>query len=944
MKKIITILSILTLFIISLNAKDFYRIPNNNLKTVKGKVLVRLKNINNYSSFIQKLNKFNAKITKQLLDYNISFTYKKEQKKPITLGTNQNLDKIIKAEEPLLRTYYVSYPTDESPQQFCKKLIENFEEVEIAEPIYLNNIQEYFPDDPLSPQQSLLLNCLVIDAWNIEDGDTNVIIGISDVGVDQNHEDLKNSIAINWNDPVNGIDDDENGYIDDFRGYDFAHENSSYDNTYSSHDHGTNVAGIANATVNNGLGIAGVANKCRFFPIKISVDSELIYSYESIIYAAVRGFKVLNCSWGIEKPYSEIDQSIINYAVSRDVAIVASAGNTPGSTLKNYPSAYDGVFAVGEVDQLDNFSGNNIGEYLDILAPGQGNWYPLNKQGYSNSGSGSSYSAPVVSGVVALVRSKYPTISALQALELVRITAKNVNNKPNNSYWKLLLPGRVDAYQALKTFPFEMPSIRPIKSYFKDLNGNINDRFAVGDTVILDIDAFNYLGDADSLTFKLTTTWDNLNSILVIDSVLILKNISEVSALKINSFKFKIVNENENKMFFRVDIYGNNDYHDFFLIEFVPSPLITTFSNDVIKFSASDIGTIGFGGNENNKQGLGFEYKNFGNQLWKSCFMAIDGNNRFVNSLLWDVSPGNANDFTAEKKLVPPDKNISIFNDYNAISTLKLGIQVKHEFIVPQGNHSIAKLNIEIKNISNASLNDFAAGYYFDWDVKNSDSNVTELVPEAIPSHLLSYPAAVELVKYPNNNFPVFACAVISYDNEGQAQAAGLNNQIHQIYDEDVMFNSLRSGTSFQDFGVFDASCVVGMNYHGNFSPDDIKKFSICFGAADDKEDFINKIKLALDTTYTNVKDFNNNSFLVNIYPNPAVEYANIELQSSKTGLVNMQIIDELGKIITTYNTKLNSIGKINWYLDLANYPSGIYTILAKINSDIFIKKLIIIK
>lgn len=924
-------------------AKDYYPNDFKNLKVLNNKVIVRLKPNTNFSSFYSKLKSFDAVLQKQLLDFKSSYTYKIHNKQEITLRPNEDLNKILKTEEPLLRTYYIIYNSGESPHQFCNKLIKNFEEVEIAEPIYIDKPLQYFPDDPLAPQQILLTKCQIIDAWSLDSGDTNVIIGISDVGVDQNHEDLQYSIAINWSDPLNNIDDDGNGYIDDFKGYDFANENSSYDNTYSSHDHGTNVSGIAAATVNNGVGIAGVANKCKIFPIKTSVNNELIFSYESIIYAAIRGFKVLNCSWGIEKPYSEIDQSIINYAIARDVAIVASGGNTTGSFQKNYPSAYHGVLAVGEVDQMDNFSGNNLGEYIDILAPGKGNWYPLNISGYSNSGSGSSYAAPVVAGVVALVRSKYPQLNALQALELVRLTADDVSKITYNYYWKDLLPGRVNAYKALNTDPFSMPSIRPEKSYFKDLYGNIIDRFAVGDTVILDIDAFNYLGEADNLTFKLSAIKDDYKSIRVLDSIINIGNIEENSEIKIGSFKFTINSENESKMFFRIDIYGDNNYHDFFLIEFIPTPLTATFSNEVIKFSASDAGTIGFGGNENNRQGIGFEYKHIGNQLWKSCFFAFVGNNKYVSSLYWDIMPGNNNDFIPEKKLVPPERNICIFNDNNAISSLKLGIQVKQEFIIPKGQHSIAKVNIEIKNTNHTQLDNFAAGYYFDWDVNNSDSNKVELLPEAIPNHLLSYPAAVEIIQYTDKQFPIFGCGVISYENQGHAQAAGINNQLHQIYNEDIMFNSLTSGTSFQDIGVFDASCVVGMYYPGSFSPNEIKKFSICFGAADNKNDFIEKMKRALDTTYTKVENKNNNS-IVNIYPNPAKDIVNIEFQSTQSTKIDLEIIDELGRTIQKYTETINNIGKINWNIDLSKYSSGIYNIIIKYNNDIINKKLFIVK
>src|SRR5690606_13186136 len=124
----------------------------------------------------------------------------------------------------------------------------------------------------------------------------------------------------------NGIDDDNNGYIDDYNGYNLAAEDDSrpWGDTYNTQPHGVSVAGILGATVNNGIGIAGIANKCKIFPLKIAPfgSQSLWYGYESIIYAATNGFKVINCSWGIDV-YSDINQSVIDFAVSRDLAVVA---------------------------------------------------------------------------------------------------------------------------------------------------------------------------------------------------------------------------------------------------------------------------------------------------------------------------------------------------------------------------------------------------------------------------------------------------------------------------------------------------------------------------------------------------------------------------------------------------------------------------------------------
>src|SRR5690606_5076857 len=141
-------------------------------------------------------------------------------------------------------------------------------------------------------------------------------------------------------------------------------------------------------------------------------------------------------------PFSDIDKSIIDYAISKDVAIVAAAGNTTTTVNKYdvfYPAAYYGVLGVGEVnlsDKLTNSSSISIG--CKILAPGEGN-YTTTNYNYSASDGGTSFAAPVVAGALALARSRFPQLNALQAIELVRQSVDNHGNFSTTD--KLLIPG-----------------------------------------------------------------------------------------------------------------------------------------------------------------------------------------------------------------------------------------------------------------------------------------------------------------------------------------------------------------------------------------------------------------------------------------------------------------------------------------------------------------------
>jgi serine protease len=910
------------------------------LKVLSNTILIRIKKEYAYSSDIKKSLKMVNKdiiIDDPFLKPTESMTFDKKMRDELLMNSNLKVNKIIEAEEPLLRTYLVKYPGNEAPEIFCKRLIKENPMIEIAEPKYLPEIQQYYPNDPLLFSQAMLFTIQAPEAWGIETGDSNVVIGISDVGVDQSHEDLINSLAPNYADPVNGIDDDGNGFTDDYDGYDMALENETPNDTYHYDDHGTNVAGIADATPDNSKGMAGVGGKCRFFPIKISKNSELEFSYESIKYAAIRGIKVLNCSWGTEKRYSAIDQSIIDFAVAYDVAIVASGGNSPGSLEDNYPAAYDKVLAVGEVTQSDIFLGCNIGDYLDVLAPGGGNFHTDHGNNYSNSGSGSSYASPVVAGVVALIRSKYPELNALQSLELARQSTDDITDNQNNYLLKDILPGRINAYKAVTTDPFSIPSIRPRNVITKSNDSIVAERFALGDTVIMSIDAYNFLGAADSLKLILSAVWDDDSSIKVIDSLVNINHVDADSELLIEYFSFLIEKENRDKMFFRCDIYGKNDYHDFFLIEYIPSLIVTTFSNNSVSFSVSDRGTIGFGGHDNSSQGVGFVYKDKGNQIWKSCFIASEFEGRLVHSLNWNTD--NENDFEAVKKFVPPDRNIGIFRDPYHGATDEIGIEVRQEFILPQGDYTIAKVNIEVKNVSDNDIYDFTSGYYFDWDIFDSDSNIVKILPDAIPSDLAGFPVAVEMMEYAGGNFPVFGCAAVSYEPSAEVQMAGLYRDI-----EGEALTIMNSGTDIQDVGIFDASIFAGMKFLGKFAKGETKKYSICFGGADNEDDFKIKMKRALDSNYTPVKNVKTKNLELSIFPQPSDGELNCLLNAPMKSLFKIELYDIFGRRVFETKENTDNSGQLLLRMNLKNIETGNYYLLFKNNNFYRSEKVIIIK
>jgi subtilisin family serine protease len=280
-------------------------------------------------------------------------------------------------------------------------------------------------------------------AWDVEQGNASTRIGIMDTGVDTGHPDLASKIWTNPGEiPANGIDDDDNGYVDDLHGWDFG-EDDADPNPHAAPDpavfdldvgfHGTFVAGIAAAATNNAEGIAGAARNCPIVPLKV-VNSAGEITLEAITeafgYATTNHIEVLNISLGTgdSTGVAEYFQALVDAATAAGVLVVASAGND-GTADPNFPAACTGVLSVAATtaaNERAEFS--NHGPLVRIAAPGAAMWSAIARNydvdefsqlfyevffGWDGvrpymGGDGTSFSAPLVAGACALVRSQHP--------------------------------------------------------------------------------------------------------------------------------------------------------------------------------------------------------------------------------------------------------------------------------------------------------------------------------------------------------------------------------------------------------------------------------------------------------------------------------------------------------------------------------------------------------
>jgi subtilisin family serine protease len=227
------------------------------------------------------------------------------------------------------------------------------------------------------------------------------------------------------------------------RGYDFVNgdNNATDDGRFP---HGTVVSSLIAAKTNNGAGMAGVCAQCQILPVKVldhngdGWDDDVA---AGVVYAAKQGAKVINLSLG-GPGSSPVLQDAVAYANARGSLVVASAGNA-NSTRRMYPAAYTDVLAVGATNTRTggtaraSFSSWGA-SWVDVAAPGYtaGMWsdgyYCYDGDAECTSGEyairGTSFSAPLVSGVAALVQSKNPSWSGWSVQRAIRMTATPIGS------------------------------------------------------------------------------------------------------------------------------------------------------------------------------------------------------------------------------------------------------------------------------------------------------------------------------------------------------------------------------------------------------------------------------------------------------------------------------------------------------------------------------------
>ena len=380
----------------------------------------------------------------------------------------------------------------------------NLPEIEDAQPIGIHTVLATPNDGNYSSQwhlnQASDHDLDAPEAWDIETGNSSIIVAMLDTGVRYFHKDLGGADAsydhpenangnmwINWAEKngTAGVDDDGNGFVDDWIGWDFVDGatqgwsgedvNTQDNDPRDFNGHGTHCAGNIAAINNNGYAtcsssggwgngsLQATANGVKVMACRVGWSGRyyiwevgyvrMDYAAQAFYYAADNGAKIASCSWGSDNSGGLGDA--VDYFLAHGGLIFKAAGND-GNTTADYMCGRSDVISVAATDQNDckaDFS--NYGSWVDISAPGVGIYSLYHdhtdpQSDYVASMDGTSMATPIAASVAALIWSHNTSWSASQVEQRLYDTADDIYSLScNSSYNGKLGAGRVNAYNAV---------------------------------------------------------------------------------------------------------------------------------------------------------------------------------------------------------------------------------------------------------------------------------------------------------------------------------------------------------------------------------------------------------------------------------------------------------------------------------------------------------------
>lgn len=703
---------------------------------------------------------------------------------------------------------------------------------EYVEPEYVNKLL-YTPNDPNVTNQYYLANIRAFEAWNETKGNTNITIAIVDSGGDLAHEDLAGNLRT-LADPTDGVDNDGNGWIDDSQGWDFVGsstgnlndpnfigDNSPQLVTGGNVGHGVYVAGCASGVADNGKGIAGVGFNTKLLFTKHSPDNDpnttsVYLGYDGVLYAALSGADIINCSWGGPNR-SEIIQDMINFiAEDLGVLVVAATGNS-GIEAPFYPAAYQNVLSVSAVTQTNAKAAfSNYGSYVDISAPGVaifttsfGNLY--------NSVQGTSFSSPITAGAAALVMDKFPSYTPQQVAEQLRVTSNSTDLYSNNPVFIGKMGfGILDVYSALTKVS---PSVRASTPRLLNASGSPAQQ---GQTGYLTMTFKNILA-ATSSALEISIV-ENSAFISVTKGTIRPGAIPAGGSLSNTLAPFEIQIASFVPDNFEIPItiqYKDGTYIDQQEITFLLNPTFIDVDENLVTTTVSNTGRIGFEDTESSTRtkGLGFVFDG-NSMLFEMGLIMGTGTGAQLYNNVRGINNGYDQDFVSIgpriTESVPGLRSSSEISGAlsNSTTPATQAFQVEYRSLAwkeaPYDKFII--LEYTIKNPTASPINNFYLGLFADWDI--TDSGAGDIAKWDNPNKLgYVYPTTGSALPHAGIQLLTGTPSYYAIDNN-QAVAGAGSFGLYDGFTDAEKFQTLNSGLGRLEAGVSvggsDVSHVVG--------------------------------------------------------------------------------------------------------------------------------------
>ncbi|MBA6151520.1 S8 family peptidase [Gelidibacter maritimus] len=286
----------------------------------------------------------------------------------------------------------------------------------------------YTPNDPAisEEEKSWYLKAInALEAWEITQGSEKVTVAIVDNGFNLRHPELASKVVAPYNV--------------------WKHSNEIFPQQI---DHGTHVAGIALAIADNGKGISGIAPNCKFMPVQVANENNLMTTtsvLDGILYSLYQGADVINVSLGgqftglsqfpenkqkelIRNHFKEEERlwrRVMRIAANHNSTLVIAAGNDnvlAGIDALQRPELFITVSATDKSNRnLSKAQFSNYGSYATISAPGVGIYSSVGSNDYAMM-DGTSMAAPIVSGAVALMKSINNNITTKKIICILQST------------------------------------------------------------------------------------------------------------------------------------------------------------------------------------------------------------------------------------------------------------------------------------------------------------------------------------------------------------------------------------------------------------------------------------------------------------------------------------------------------------------------------------------